>query len=349
MLPELGLRRCILSDPVRCLGLSIHPGSASVYCLTLPSRRRSKVAETDPEEVPCQKAGRTGNLKDNRHHGKFSTRSRKKVMRAVDYLAYVNRVVKRAHTSAGTSVRYRLVFFTLTLSSPQVHPDKVIKRDLLQPFLQQLRRRWHVSNYIWVPERQDNGNLHLHFIADRFIPMQDLRDVWNNIQEKLGYVTQFRTSQQEFYKAGFRFRPDVKNNPTYSGQVKSYREGVRTGWKNPPSTRIDRLYSVNQSARYMSKYISKMEQKLEIDGRLWGCSVTLSQLKGGMTFAEGAVSDELDQLSIDPSVRIYKSDYYTHFEFNHDVITWSKYPLLYELLISYIRERFPGFVDNALF
>lgn len=338
-----------MADPLRTFGVSVHPGSLDVYRLTLPPRSRGKVPEIDEEADPDHTVNKVVNFIDNQHHGLLSKSARKKLQRSIDYLAYVCQHNKTAHTRSGRSVQYRLVSFTLTLSSKQIHTDKEIHKHLFNAFLDQLRRRWHVEYYVWVPERQLNDNTHFHFLVDRFIPAQDLRDVWNNIQEKLGYVSRFRSQQHEFFKAGFRFRPDVKNNPTYVGQVKSYREGVRTDWKNPPSTRIDQVYSVNQTQRYFAKYVSKMKQKFEIDGRMWGCSVTLSQLTGGRSFAEGSLSDEIDRLTLDPRVRTYKADHYTHFEFNHDVIAWSKYPLLYELLISYVLERFPGFVDNALF
>lgn len=338
-----------MTDFIRCFEVAVHPGSVNVFRSTVPERHRSRTHVSDPEDDPSVPVNKVANFRDNRHHGKLSKSARKKLQRAIDYHGYICRRLKSARTPAGKSVTYRQVTFTLTLSSPQIHSDKEIHQHLFRAFLDQLRRRWHVEHCVWLPERQTNGNTHFHFLADRFIPAQELRDVWNNIQEKLGYVSRFRASQLEFFKAGFRFRPDVKNNPTYNGQVRSYREGVRTDWRNPPSTRIDRVYSVKQSQRYFAKYASKMEQKFDIDGRMWGCSVSLSQLTGGRSYAVGPLADELDRLCDDPLVKCYKSDHYTHFEFSHDVISWNSYPLLYELLISYIRERFPGFVDNSLF
>jgi hypothetical protein len=217
------------------------------------------------------------------------------------------------------------------------------------PFKQQLRRRWHVDHYVWIPEKQSNGRTHFHFLADRYIDKNELRDVWNNIQNKLGYVSRFRDQQHEFFKAGFRYRPGVTNNVGYVSQVKSYREGVRTDWQNPPSTRIDRVYSVKQSIRYMSSYMSKKEQKFEIDGRLWGCSVTLSQLTGGRAWAYGRVEDEINRLYDDSQVQVYKSEHYVNFTFDHSVLSSGKYPELNELIQTYVRERFPGFIDKSLF
>jgi hypothetical protein len=327
----------------------VHPGSLSVYRSTLTSRSRYRVPENDSEGTPEQSVNKVVNFRDNKHHGKLSKHARKKLIRSLDYLGFICTRSRTAHTKSGHTVRYQLVTFTLTLSAPQIHSDREIHSQLCRPFMDQLRRRWHVEHYVWIPEKQLNGRTHFHFLADRWIDKNELRDVWNNIQEKLGYVKRFRLQQQAFFKAGFRFRPAIPNNPTYAGQVKSYREGIQTNWQNPPSTRIDRVYSVKQSIRYMSSYMSKREQKFEIDGRLWGCSVTLSQLTGGRAWAYGRVGDEINRLYDDPQVQVYKSEHYVNFTFDYSVLSSGNYPELNELIQTYVRERFPGFIDKSLF
>lgn len=85
--------------------------------------------------------------------------------------------------------RFKVTFITLSLSSVQIHSDEEILKELFQPFLRILRNRYNAGAYIWKAEVQENGNLHFHITTDIFFHWESLRDEWNKIQEKLGYVT----------------------------------------------------------------------------------------------------------------------------------------------------------------
>lgn len=88
----------------------------------------------------------------------------------------------------GKTKSYKLIVVTLTLSSAQLHSDRIIKSKLLQPMLRIMRNKWNVVNYIWKAESQNNGNIHFHITIDKFIPWRDLRSTWNTLQDSLDYV-----------------------------------------------------------------------------------------------------------------------------------------------------------------
>ena len=60
-----------------------------------------------------------------------------------------------------------LYFLTLTLPSEQIHNDKEVKRKCLNWYLITLQRKHHIKNYIWVSEKQKNGNIHFHLCIDK--------------------------------------------------------------------------------------------------------------------------------------------------------------------------------------
>src|SRR5438552_841266 len=64
---------------------------------------------------------------------------------------------------------FKLNFITLTLSDIQFHPDRFIKRKMLDPFLKWLVRVHNCKNYVWKAETQDNGNIHFHITTNKFI------------------------------------------------------------------------------------------------------------------------------------------------------------------------------------
>ena len=83
------------------------------------------------------------------------------------------------------------VFLTVTLPSDQVHPDKVITRQCLGPFLEHLKRSHGIEHYFWRAESQANGRVHYHILTDRYIRAEDLQAAWNRAVNKLGYVDRY--------------------------------------------------------------------------------------------------------------------------------------------------------------
>jgi hypothetical protein len=133
-------------------------------------------------------------------------------------------------------------FITLTLSSRQVHCDKTIKRECLNHFLIYLKRHYGAVNYIWKAELQKNGNIHYHIITDKYIPHQELRELWNMAQNRLSYVDMFEQH------------------------------------RNPNSTDIHSLKRVRNVMSYVGKYMSKSVTERPICGHVWGRSDNLQLL-----------------------------------------------------------------------
>lgn len=138
---------------------------------------------------------------------------------------YVKRIVENWLTAIElnsdlNAVDYRnkpyVTFVTLTLPSKQVHHDNFLKDHCLNPMTKWLqdstertkRKGAGVDAYLWRAESQKNGNLHFHLICDRWIDHEKLRNKWNQIIERLGYVTAYKKTQEYIYKDGFRMRDE---------------------------------------------------------------------------------------------------------------------------------------------
>lgn len=272
--------------------------------------------------------------------GKLSQPTVRKLKRAVKYLNFVTQKTKKIQLPDGRIISGKLVFLTLTLSSPQVHSDQEIKSKLINQLIVELKKKYGIVNYVWRLEKQKNGNAHFHFILDRFIGWEYVKEVWNRLQEKLGYISNYRDRMRKLsyseYSGLFR------NNPKYSeAKIKNaWQKGRRNNWKYPNSVDIHSLQFVNDIDQYLIKYLSKDEQNQGIEGRLWGCSHGLSNIYGGQGIVDGAISDELNKVISCQRFFHLKSEYIdTVFLDPIELYRLGCYNLLF-LLESFLTERF---------
>lgn len=223
----------------------------------------------------------------------ISPQGRKKIKNAIQNLYYLARPKKVWNPTTKSHFTFRCSMFTATLSSEQIHSDLEIKRDILRPFLDRLRKTWGVDRYIWRLEKQENGNTHFHIVLDVFIPHQVLRRKWNYYQEKLGYVSRYSKYQKEWHKDGFRVRPWLLDYWPLESQKKAYTSGLANDYRDPNSTDIHSFRNINDTVSYISKYITKNEENQEetplpsdqdstdlsvCQGRIWAISESLSKI-----------------------------------------------------------------------
>lgn len=111
--------------------------------------------------------------------------------------------------------KHLCTFVTLTLQSQQEHTDTEITQYLINPFLAYARKYFGVRYYIWKKELQKNGNLHFHFVCDRYIDHEYLRRTWNRICNRgavsgvktpFRYVDNYTANMLKLYGNGFDFK-----------------------------------------------------------------------------------------------------------------------------------------------
>jgi hypothetical protein len=126
------------------------------------------------------------NIRDNTH---LSLHSQQRIKTAVNLLIWCSQWKNVYEKATKKSWKFKVAFWTLTLPSEQIHSDKVILKEVFEPFLRTMRRVYKMGEYIWKAETQDNGNLHFHLTTNIFVHYIKLRQEWNYHCEKLGYVT----------------------------------------------------------------------------------------------------------------------------------------------------------------
>ena len=233
--------------------VGIRPSSLSLY-----SRPETKIHRSEKQRYTEL------NLVHTDHQGLISFKAEKRIRNAIDWLLEITPNKKFYAPKYKKYYDFKINFITLTLASKQIHSDQVIKSQLLNHFLIECKKKWGVCNFLWRAESQRNGNIHFHVCTDRFIPWLELRNNWNRIQNKLGYVDRFHVKHRH---------------------------------RSPNSTDVHSIKKIKNIAAYLSKYCTKNSDNRSIEGKLWGLSTQLSRIKANVQMIFSGLADEIDKIA----------------------------------------------------
>lgn len=214
------------------------------------------------------------NIRGKKYTGKVTNKSVKSMTNAVGWLLSLAKTKRAFNPKFNGWFDFKVTFITLTLSSPQFNDDKEVKRLLLNDFLIYGKRKWNLVNYVWRAEPQANGNIHFHILSDVFIPHNELREVWNSIQLRHGYIV-----------------PTAKD-------------------LNPNSTDIHSLKTIGNVQSYISKYYTKNDEtRRMINGKIYGISDGLNRVRACQIVMDETKAKELRKAIEKNKVEVVKKDY----------------------------------------
>lgn len=244
--------------------LSVKPNYCTLY------RRNEQYVKGSRKMTETQLA----NIRGKKYTGQVTQKSVKAMTNAVGWLLSLAKSKRAFNPKYNSWFDFRVSFITLTLSSLQFNDDREIKREMLNDFLIYGRRKWNMKNYVWRAEPQANGNIHFHILSDVFIPWDELRNVWNGIQKRHGYIPETAKSQ------------------------------------NPNSTDIHSLKTVGNVEAYISKYYTKNdESRRVINGRIYGISDGLNRVRACQIVMCESKAKELRSALKRRKTEVVKKDY----------------------------------------
>jgi hypothetical protein len=228
------------------------------------------------------------------YQGEITPHSRRRLSKCLATLIEISRKKKVVNPSTGKPMIFKLAFITLTLSAPQYpYTDKDIKKNLLEPFLRHWRNKG-MRHYVWRSEQQKNGNIHFHILTDTFILHTDLRNSWNNIQNRLEFINYFE------HKHGHR---------------------------DPNSTDIHAVRGENETKAYLLKYMLKsqeegtqqnldFEDKEKQKGKIWDCSNSLKIKNESADFLTQNLWSIISKHAENKTIEEKNSDYFKLYFFH---------------------------------
>ena len=170
-------------------------------------------------------------------------------------------------------------FCTLTLPVKQMHSDKVLKQDLLNPFIKALQRDQGVINYLWRAEPQRNGNIHFHLFLDKFVPFDLIARYWEYHLEFRGYITAYAEQSGSLFPPATQI-VRVPRDGQLRDYIAKYLSKAQARRRSVMPSEGGKVTRVSYWAEGEEKDGTKYEYEVRaISGRVWGCSDLLRQLR----------------------------------------------------------------------
>src|SRR4029079_14261366 len=211
----------------------------------------------------------------NLHQSELSIKAKRRRVTAMQWMIFLSPKHSTYCKIQKKKFSFKLNFLTLTLSDVQKHSDKFIVHKMLRPLLKYLIRKG-AKHYIWKAETQDNGNIHFHITTYHYIFWRSLRNKWNQLQHRYGYLNKY------FNKYGTH-----DPNSTDVHAVKSDKNII--SYMTKYLTKADR-YKKNQSKNisipehYYHDKLNLLDEagkkiKRSLECALWNASQELSKIK----------------------------------------------------------------------
>jgi hypothetical protein len=149
------------------------------------------------------------------------------------------------------------VFVTLTFVAPV---DDATGVAILNKFLTSARKKIKNLQYLWVAERQDNGNIHFHAIMNKRLPVRKWNAMWVMAQYNSGLVGKNKYDEE--------VSKEVIQEAYIKGDVHKH--------FNPLD--IKRVRSIGALSSYLTKYITKQKKNTPFSCAPWHCSRQVSRM-----------------------------------------------------------------------
>lgn len=237
------------------------------------------------------------NLRNKSYNGYMSKATISKVRKVLDTWEQSIDHYNSLEVNKFKKDKRRIVFLTLTLSSEQEHDDYTIKRRLLIPFIAMICEKYEVKHYFWKAEKQTNGNIHFHLLIDHYIDKRQVQILWNSVQNRLGYIDKFES---------------------------------RYNHRQPPSTEIHLPSKGNTVVNYLLAYLVKEEMNGKVEGRIWGMSDALREIKPVEIEACGVFDEEITKLVATGRIEVMVRE--------HCTILYFKKPCLLSVDTEHLRK-----------
>jgi hypothetical protein len=314
------------ADPVAIPYVALHPDRVNLYSMLEWPDGRARFGST--HDISKE---------DNNNRGKLSYIAKKKLEKAVLYLNATSKERVGKLSQEQRQVRYKVTFITLTLSSEQIHSTNTITKECLNQFFVEAKKKWNLKRYVWKAEFQRNGNLHYHILTDMFVPHWELKQVWNRIQNKLGYIDRYaeRTGKRQPNSTDIHSVRKVKNISKYV--MKYMSKGIGSVKEQVSASELGYVKRGMKDKRSLTNECKAWIKSNRENYRIWGCSQELSNIKGCQEICERELADEVKILQSDASVRRFVGDYHEVIYIDIDKLYYKKCYNMHKLLTEYLK------------
>lgn len=300
-----------------------------------------------------------GNLTRGEFNGYMSPATKRKVRKVVSTWLRSIMIYRAQIKRRWDPGRAYPVFLTVTLPSEQVHRDAEITRKCFGPFIAELKRQHGIEHYFWRAESQENGRVHYHILADRYIRAEDLQVAWNKNVNRLGYV-------DRYYEATGEAMPPSTEIHAVRDKVKDKKTGE---WRSVDPVDYLLEYVMDAPApeaiegkepgeeRKPRKLIGRYRHKdgrveiytaRAIDGRVWGMSDALRSIREPRAQASVRLVVALEEARGKGLLRRVDNDHATMYFGDVALVLGRAHPGMWQLITSHYVNVFAHLYPDQL-
>lgn len=227
------------------------------------------------------------------HLTEISQKAKRRLVTVMQWMIFLSPMNKTYCKIQKRYFTFKLNFITLTLSGVQSHSDKFIMHKMLRPFLKYIQRKGATS-YVWKAETQDNGNLHFHITTNTYIHWRSIRNKWNSLQNRYGYLTKYFETHSDKDANSTDVHSVKNNNGIVSYMVKymlksdRYKKNQSKKYNTPDHYYHDKLNEIDDDGKSVKRYI---------ECKLWSCSQKLSKYKINVTEEHEIFNDVMNEVN----------------------------------------------------
>lgn len=206
-------------------------------------------------------------LNEKAYSGMMTAGIRKRMTKALNVMLQVTKGKMIHNEVTGFWQWHQLSFVTLKISKPGVTGRQAYD-DVFNHFLDWLTRTKGVDLYVW---KLEGPKMHYHITLPDFIHWKDIRDVWNQLQRKAGYLDDY-ASEYKHYNANSTDIHEVKGvNDLSAYIVKAFAKSLEAAelWRR-------RNDGSKKDADIMAEMGKDLQNEEAADSKIWGCSEKLS-------------------------------------------------------------------------
>jgi hypothetical protein len=182
------------------------------------------------------------------------------------------------------------------------------------------------TNYIWKAETQDNGNIHFHITGNHYIFWRSIRNKWNSLQSRYGYLKKYFT-EHDTMDANSTDVHAVKNTKSIIAYMTKYliksdkfKKNQSKIYKAPSHYYHDKLNERDPQGRLIKRFI---------ECALWSCSQELSKKKLNISEVDDGFNGVIKYIS--ENSKSETMEHGTLFKYNSEIIFANAFRMIDEV------------------
>lgn len=278
---------CFPRPEVRSVFIGQNVYARTTYLVSMPeyaycNAETGEVLDRNPRTLSESFLENEKNLLDNSTGGKLSRKAIQNLKNSINWLCFSARKKRVFMKETNKNFLFKVNFITLTLpDTKEVITSSDLQKKLLNPWLTYMRQNYNLKHYVWRLEFQANGKLHVHICTDTFLHHQKIRDVWNRLLDKNGYMDLFykNNKHRDPNSTDVHSTRKIKNMGAYLAKYMGKKGNSYKLSKEGSKKKVKKLTVMNYKGWYKQRlnFWNSPHNPRPITGRIWGCSSDLSK------------------------------------------------------------------------